>query len=50
MSSTVEKDLPQQTFEDEITLREIISVLWNGKLIISSITTFFAITSIYLEI
>ena len=46
MSSTIEKDLPPQAFEDEISLREIVSVLWKGKLIISSITAFFAITSI----
>ena len=50
MSSTIEKDLPPQTFEDEISLREIISVLWNGKLIISSITTFFALTSIIVSL
>ena len=46
MSSTAEKNLPSQAFEDEISLREIVSVLWNGRLIILSITTFFAITSI----
>ena len=50
MSSTIEKDLPPQAFEDEISLREIVSVLWNGKLIISSITTFFALTSIIVSL
>ena len=50
MSSTVEKDLPPQAFEDEISLREIVSVLWNGKLLISSITTFFALTSIIVSL
>ena len=50
MSSTIEKDLPPQAFEDEISLREIVSVLWNGKLIISSITAFFAITSIIVSL
>jgi len=46
MSSSAEKNLPSQAFEDEISLREIVSVLWDGRLIIFSITTFFAITSI----
>ena len=50
MSSTIEKDLPPQAFEDEISLREIVSVLWNGKLIISAITTFFALTSIIVSL
>ena len=50
MSSTIEKDLPPQTFEDEISLREIVSVLWNGKLLISAITTFFALTSIIVSL
>tara|TARA_B100001778_G_scaffold234081_1_gene195050 strand:- start:10542 stop:11456 length:915 start_codon:yes stop_codon:yes gene_type:complete len=50
MSSTIEKDLPPQAFEDEISLREIVSVLWNGKLLISAITTFFALTSIIVSL
>ena len=50
MSSTIEKDLPPQAFEDEISLREIVSVLWNGKLIISAITTLFAVTSIIVSL
>ena len=50
MSSTIEKDLPPQAFEDEISLREIVSVLWNGKLLISAITTFFAVTSIIVSL
>ena len=50
MSSTVEKDLSPQAFEDEITIREIVSVLWNGKFIIFSITAFFAITAIIVSL
>ena len=50
MSSTVEKDLSPQALEDEITIREIVSVLWNGKFIIFSITAFFAITAIIVSL
>ena len=50
MSLATEKDSPSQSFDDEISLREIVSVLWDGKVIITSVTAFFAVVSIIVSL
>ena len=50
MSLVTEKDSSSQSFDDEISLREIVSVLWDGKVIITSVTAFFAVASIIISL
>lgn len=41
-----ESTQPQHIAEDEIDLRELFSVIWNGKLLIIAITAIFAVASV----
>ena len=42
-----QNDLKDKTFEDEIDLKELFSVLWNKRLIIIALSAFFSVSSIF---
>ena len=50
MSASTEKSLEDDSYKDEITLRELISVLWGGRILIFCFTTFVAIASIIISL
>jgi LPS O-antigen subunit length determinant protein (WzzB/FepE family) len=50
MSASTEKSLEDDSFKDEITLRELISVLWGGRILIFCFTTVVAIASIIISL
>ena len=50
MSASTEKSLEDGSYKDEITLRELISVLWGGRILIFCFTTFVAIASIIISL
>ena len=50
MSASTEKNLEDDSYKDEITLRELISVLWGGRILIFCFTTVVAIASIIISL
>ena len=50
MSASTEKSLEDDSYKDEITLRELISVLWGGRILIFCVTTVVAIASIIISL
>ena len=50
MSASTEKSLEDDSYKDEITLRELISVLWGGRILIFCFTTVVAIASIIISL
>ena len=50
MSASTEKSLEDGSYKDEITLRELISVLWGGRILIFCFTTVVAIASIIISL
>ena len=50
MSASTEKSLEDDSYKDEITLRELISVLWGGRILIFCFTTAVAIASIIISL
>ena len=50
MSASTEKSLEDGSYKDEITLRELISVLWGGRILIFCVTTVVAIASIIISL
>lgn len=50
MSASTEKNLEDSSYKDEITLRELVSVLWSGRILIVCITAAIAITSIIVSL
>ena len=50
MSVSTEKSLEDDSYKDEITLRELISVLWGGRILIFCLTTFVAVASIIISL
>ena len=50
MSASTEKSLEDDSYKDEITLRELISVLWGGRILIFCLTTFVAVASIIISL
>ena len=50
MSASTENSLEDDSFKDEITLRELISVLWGGRILIFCFTTVVAIASIIISL
>ena len=50
MSASTEKSLEDDSYKDEITLRELISVLWGGRILIFCLTTVVAVASIIISL
>ena len=50
MSASTEKSLEDGSYKDEITLRELISVLWGGRILIFCLTTVVAVASIIISL
>ncbi len=48
--SAIQEDRTNNPLEDEIDLKELIVALWKGKVTIISVTTLFALSSIYISL
>ncbi len=50
MSASTDKNLEDSSYKDEISLRELISILWSGRILIFCVTTAVAIASIIISL